>query len=412
MPKQAFQNPLYQPRYNDPNIGAIGGNIAGLILGRESPNDAADRAAKDALMADQGESARQSGRKTGIEADIANLLLGDIRDPRAAVLRRGASMEGLTPDQQAQGATLWQSRINNKDPANIAKAENLNRDVASLLLDPTQAGAVGTRNAAVEGKPIYGEGGEGQVLQHFTGDVGQTPVSQSNIRKADAAATKDRADAAAGPKSIPVTPVTIVDPKDPNRTIVIDGRTRETFGEGPKLSQVGGADQKLHQKLPQAKQRVKTMTDNINQLADDMQSLHNDPGLPNITGPVAGRTWNVTDTATNAQNKLDSIKSKIFVTALQSMREASKTGGAVGNVSDREGDKLERTLVGLNQSQGTPSFQENLEKAITQLHNSRDILNQAFEDEYGSISEGAGNTAPAFDADKERRYQEWLKANP
>jgi len=37
----------------------------------------------------------------------------------------------------------------------------------------------------------------------------------------------------------PVTPVTIQDPNDPNGTIVIDGRTRQVLGKGPKLTEVG-----------------------------------------------------------------------------------------------------------------------------------------------------------------------------
>jgi hypothetical protein len=46
------------------------------------------------------------------------------------------------------------------------------------------------------------------------------------------------------PQLPPVTPVTIQDPKDPNKTIIIDGRTRAVLGAGPKLTQVGTSEQK------------------------------------------------------------------------------------------------------------------------------------------------------------------------
>ena len=42
----------------------------------------------------------------------------------------------------------------------------------------------------------------------------------------------------------PVTPVTIQDPKNPNATIVIDGRTGRVFGSGPKLTDTGKLENK------------------------------------------------------------------------------------------------------------------------------------------------------------------------
>jgi hypothetical protein len=44
--------------------------------------------------------------------------------------------------------------------------------------------------------------------------------------------------------SAPVTPVTIQDPNNPNATIVIDGRTRQVLGAGPKLTETGRGIQK------------------------------------------------------------------------------------------------------------------------------------------------------------------------
>lgn len=37
----------------------------------------------------------------------------------------------------------------------------------------------------------------------------------------------------------PVTPVTIADPKDPNKTIIVDGRTGKLIGAGPKATDIG-----------------------------------------------------------------------------------------------------------------------------------------------------------------------------
>lgn len=203
MPRpQRYQTPLHQPRFNNTPEGqfaqGVNNSIAALILGGQSPNDAAESASEAALREKQGMSAEASAEKNRIEADIARLFFGDASDPAGYAKRRTASMEGLTPEQQPFAATAWQTRANRNDPANIAKAENLNRDVASLLMDPSQAGEVGTRNAAVEGKSLYGTGGEGQILQHFTGGVQQTPVSRANIAKTGAETRKADAEAKTG----------------------------------------------------------------------------------------------------------------------------------------------------------------------------------------------------------------------
>lgn len=49
--------------------------------------------------------------------------------------------------------------------------------------------------------------------------------------------------------SVPVTPVTIQDPNDPNSTIVIDGRSRQVLGRGPKMTESGKANFKQMQSM-------------------------------------------------------------------------------------------------------------------------------------------------------------------
>ena len=133
--------------------------------------------------------------------------------------------------------------------------------------------------------------------------------------------------------------------------------------------------------------RIESMTQNLDRLENAMTELHSDPGLWNITGTVFGRTPNITNTATGAQAQLNSVKAQIFVSALQAMREASKTGGAVGNVSDREGDKLENTMAALDQAQSTDSFKKQLRKAIDQLRRSKVLIQSAFDEQYADVAD-------------------------
>jgi hypothetical protein len=164
--------------------------------------------------------------------------------------------------------------------------------------------------------------------------------------------------------------------------------------------------QKLLQDLPQARLRVGAITQNLDRLDTAINELVNDKGLTNITGTLFGRTPNVTNTATGAKAKLNSIKSQIFQSSLQAMREASKTGGAVGNVSDREGDKLERTLAALDQAQSTEDFKKQAVKAVEQLRLSKALIKNAFDEQFGGIDEQV-RPAPSNPAPKAapRRFE-------
>lgn len=183
----------------------------------------------------------------------------------------------------------------------------------------------------------------------------------------------------------PVTPVTIQDPKNPGQSLVIDGRTKQVLGVSPKLGDIPKADLKLSQSLPQAKLRTETMTQNLDKLDAALVALDKHPGLPYITGTIYGRTPSLRDDAIDAQAQLNSITSQIFQDSLQAMREASKTGGAVGNVSDREGDKLERTMGALDRAQTTESFQNQVKKVRQQIKQSTAIIKAAFKDQYDGV---------------------------
>jgi len=59
---------------------------------------------------------------------------------------------------------------------------------------------------------------------------------------------------------------------------------------------------------------------------------------------------------------LDTLKANIAFGQLTAMREASKTGGALGQVSERELGLLESALGGLDQGQSVEAFNDNLDK--------------------------------------------------
>ena len=97
-----------------------------------------------------------------------------------------------------------------------------------------------------------------------------------------------------------------------------------------------------------------------------------DDALPDIGFFTSGFAGKVSvgvpgSPAYNLQAKLDSIASNIAFGELQAMRNASKTGGALGQVSERELALLQSTLGSLDIGQSPSQLRENLEKIKASL---------------------------------------------
>lgn len=74
---------------------------------------------------------------------------------------------------------------------------------------------------------------------------------------------------------------------------------------------------------------------------------------------------------------LETLKANISFSELQAMREASKTGGALGQVAVRELELLESTLGALDQGQSPANFKKNLAKIKASLDRWYGQLNQS-----------------------------------
>ena len=92
----------------------------------------------------------------------------------------------------------------------------------------------------------------------------------------------------------------------------------------------------------------------------------------------------------NFKSELETLKANIAFGELVAMREASKTGGALGQVSDREGQLLQNALGALNMNQSPKNFQAQLQKINASITRWQNAVKQ-----YGGES-GGGNliTAP------------------
>jgi len=184
----------------------------------------------------------------------------------------------------------------------------------------------------------------------------------------------------------PVTPVTIQDPNDPSKAIVVDGRTGKVIGasvkEGPGVDLTAKERQAREAKYPQATTAIKTYESKSELLAKDLEKLANHPGLSGISGVIFGRTPSGTKDSMAAQALYDSIIARGGFKELQDMRAASPTGGALGNVSNQEGQYLRDAFAPISRTQATEDLAAALKNAAGAVRDSKGRIREAYDMTY------------------------------
>jgi hypothetical protein len=161
--------------------------------------------------------------------------------------------------------------------------------------------------------------------------------------------------------------------------------------ERKKLEQRSQFD--LEKAYPVKKASVEATAGDIDAQIARAKALKDHAGLGGITGGVFGRIGSVTAASTSAQADLNQLKSKAGFEALQSMRDRSPTGGALGNVSDAEGRRLESSAAALDQAQSKDDFKTKLDRYIEDLERAKKSLTSAFDTQYGSVKPKANTTS-------------------
>jgi len=189
----------------------------------------------------------------------------------------------------------------------------------------------------------------------------------------------------------------VVDPADQSRMLRIDAKTYRggtlgdpgvlgVSGKMPVTTGAGGLSPKTVQmreaKYPAATSALKSATAANDDLIAELEKLKNDPGVNQITGLVYGVTPNVTREARRAQAVYDRILAKGGFSELQKMRDASPTGGALGQVSDSENKYLRAAFAALDKKQNTEDFKAALDEVIGRLRESNQRLRGAYELDY------------------------------
>lgn len=151
----------------------------------------------------------------------------------------------------------------------------------------------------------------------------------------------------------------------------------------------GPADIKQNEKRQQDYASATQVIQQLDELAKSVNRVATAPGLAKNFGP-AGYIPNMPGgEAANAAALLDTLKTQGAFAALQEMRNASKSGGALGAISDREGQMLQNAMAPLGKAQSAKQVQESLKTILDHIETSKQRIRDAYNDHWNRNGEAA-----------------------
>lgn len=193
-------------------------------------------------------------------------------------------------------------------------------------------------------------------------------------------------------------PVQVIDPASGNTVYVSKAEAiRRGMTPAEKSTDLTPKQiQQLELKFPQATNAVKTFESKAESLEKDLKRLAEHPGLSGISGLISGRTPALTKNARAAETLYNSIIARGGFNELQSMRSASPTGGALGNVSNQENQYLRDAFAPIKLTQDTADLKKALLDAAGVVAGSRQRIRETYDMTYEYRKDRGGDTsAPA-----------------
>jgi len=185
-------------------------------------------------------------------------------------------------------------------------------------------------------------------------------------------------------------PVAVVDPNT-NKVIFVDRATAIANKMTPASAIEGLSPKEIQTreaKFPQAKTAVASFETSAEKLAKDLETLANSKGLEGITGLIGGRTPAITKEARAAEALYNSIVARGGFNELQNIRASSPTGGALGNVSNAEGQNLRDAFAPLKLTQNASDLRGQLLKAAQETRASVGRIKETFDMTYEYKNQG------------------------
>lgn len=246
-------------------------------------------------------------------------------------------------------------------------------------------------NAAIQEAIDYGQGDPNKIFGYYYGgsDTGKwgprTRQYQAEMMDRLRGGRGNGAGANMTPGAAPtVTPTGVVNPPKPSaasktyRAATKEELAAAGYPEG-SAAQIGSDGKMVNLKLPPAAQQKASRYDydkagqalsQTRTLLAEAQRVANMPGLAGAVGSVQGRMpgWLIGQTAEDARNALKALRSNVGLQQLMQFKAGSSQGASgFGNLSNAEGERLEKAFGSLDDTSGDRAIQDNLNLAINTL---------------------------------------------
>jgi hypothetical protein len=182
---------------------------------------------------------------------------------------------------------------------------------------------------------------------------------------------------AAGPPAAPAPAAPAPDPTKPVPMV-----------QSPDISRK--EKQELLLKQPKETLALRNVSQNIDQTVNEINALLKEPGFNSIFGSVVGRLPTYGTQGAIAETKYNNILNKLSVSALQAMRDASATGGAVGAVSATEWPILQSQFGTIGLLTTPDDARKNFEGIVKRLMAVKDNSAASYASIYGNPSAPGG----------------------
>jgi hypothetical protein len=296
--------------------------------------------------------------------------------------------------QQRKAAEQSSLATASKTQLSVRQEEQLRDELSKLGPDATQEQILSV---------VTKYGSPDKVLASLQGSADRQLANQARVDAAKVAADA-RIDAAreAGATRVQIAQMQA----DARRDIA---QMAQSFKQSQSEQPLSSKElQKREASFPQATSAIKSFETKSDSFVKDIEKLRDHPGLPEITGFAAGRLPGITANGRAAQALYDKIVAKGGFQALQDLRDASKTGGALGNVSNQEGKQLTASFGAIDRRQDVKDVQEALNQAIGDIQGSKTRLKEAYDMTYSYKAEQPKKSMSSED----EQALNWANSNP
>jgi hypothetical protein len=286
---------------------------------------------------------------------------------------------------------------------------------AALRGDQNRPFVVGNRLVSPTGQELY-VGPQGTAsLPVSIAEFERAKTDPAFMQFLQDRAAAIRPPAAPRQEPAPQAPVAVVDPATGKQVLVSreEALTRRMTPAAAMESLPPKEIQKREAAFPQATSVVKGIESKATGFIKDLEELRDHPGLSSITGIAAGRLPGITAEGRAAEAIYDKIVAKGGFQALQEMRDASKTGGALGNVSNQEGAQLKASFAAIDRRQEAKDVQKAIREAIEDIQRTTVRMREAYDSTYSYKSGGSSAATPTRSlTPQDQEALNWANSNP